>query len=110
MAEEEKKYYSKEEVDDVVQHTITRRDIKEIKDSLTGVKDNINTLFAKIDNHYVPRGEIEAMKQAMIEQIAGKVTKNEFAPVRNIVYGMVSLILIAVVGGLLSLVVMNGKV
>ncbi len=34
------------------------------------------------------------------------VTKDEFYPVRNVVYGMVVLILVAVMGGLMALVVL----
>ena len=38
---------------------------------------------------------------------ADYVTRTEFEPIRKIVYGMVSLILVAVVGALISLVVMK---
>jgi hypothetical protein len=42
-------------------------------------------------------------------EIGGKyVTKEEFAPVKAIVYGLVSLILISVVGALITLVVTRG--
>ncbi len=34
------------------------------------------------------------------------VTKDQFNPVRNVVYGMVVLILVAVMGGLMALVVL----
>lgn len=37
----------------------------------------------------------------------GYVTKDEFDPIKKIVYGLVGLILIAVVGALLSLVVVK---
>lgn len=37
----------------------------------------------------------------------GYVTKDEFEPIKKIVYGLVGLILVAVVGALLSLVVIR---
>ena len=48
-----------------------------------------------------------ATSVAHIEDGMGKlVTKDEFNPVRNVVYGMVVLILVAVMGGLMALVVL----
>jgi hypothetical protein len=40
---------------------------------------------------------------------SGYVSKEEFEPIKKIVYGVVSLILIAVVGALVALVVSNTK-
>jgi hypothetical protein len=39
----------------------------------------------------------------------GYVTKEEFAPIKRLVYGVVSLVTIAVVGALMELVVRGGK-
>ena len=50
------------------------------------------------------KDEISAIRQKME---ADYVTRTEFEPIRKIVYGMVSLILVAVVGALISLVVMK---
>lgn len=36
---------------------------------------------------------------------SGYVTKDEFTPIKNVVYGLIGLILIAVVGALVALVV-----
>lgn len=49
------------------------------------IKKSIDDLTLKVDNNYV--------------------TKEEFMPVKSIVYGMVTLILIAVMGALIALVV-----
>lgn len=52
---------------------------------LTYIKEKLNAVDNKVSSHYV--------------------SKEEFEPIRKIVYGMVSLILIAVVGALVALVV-----
>jgi len=44
------------------------------------------------------------IKEIKDQITANYVTKNEFQPVRNLVYGMVGLILVAVVGALITLV------
>lgn len=54
-------------------------------EQLVRVREDIKELNTKIDNNYV--------------------TRIEFEPVRNLVYGMVSLVLTVVVGGLLVLVI-----
>ncbi len=52
---------------------------------ITYIKEKLDSLGGKIDNNYV--------------------SKQEFDPVKKIVYGLVSLILIAVVGTMVALVV-----
>lgn len=52
---------------------------------LDNVIDKLNSVDQKVSTHYV--------------------SKEEFDPIKKIVYGMVSLILIAVVGALVALVV-----
>lgn len=56
-----------------------------IQNDLTYIKDKLNAVDQKVSTHYV--------------------SKEEFEPIRKIVYGMVSLILVAVVGALVALVV-----
>lgn len=60
---------------------VVEQDVKYLKEKLT-------ELDKKVSTHYV--------------------TDEEFQPIKQIVYGLVSLILIAVVGALLALVVQNG--
>jgi hypothetical protein len=64
-----------------------RDDIKlaVIQNDLTYIKEKLNAVDTKVSNHYV--------------------SKEEFEPIKKIVYGVVSLILIAVVGALVALVV-----
>lgn len=64
-----------------------RDDIKlaVIQNDLTYIKEKMNAIDTKVSQGYV--------------------TKEEFEPVRKIVYGLVSLVLIAVVGALVALVV-----
>lgn len=52
---------------------------------LTYIKEKLNAVDTKVSSHYV--------------------TKEEFEPIKRIVYGVVSLILTAVVGAVVALVV-----
>lgn len=64
-----------------------RDDIKlaVIQNDLTYMKDKLNAIDTKVSSGYV--------------------SKEEFEPIKKIVYGVVSLILVAVVGALVALVV-----
>lgn len=59
-----------------------------IKNDLGYIKEKLNALDEKVSLHYI--------------------TKEEFNPVKNIVYGVVFLILVAVVGALIALIVQPG--
>ena len=63
----------------------TETKIALIQQDMGYVKDKLDSVDQKISLHYVSR--------------------EEFEPIKKIVYGMVGLILVAVVGALLSLVV-----
>ncbi len=56
-----------------------------IQNDLTYIKEKLTTLDTKVSSGYV--------------------SKEEFEPIKKIVYGVVSLILVAVVGALVALVV-----
>jgi hypothetical protein len=56
-----------------------------IQTDLTYIKEKLNAVDTKVSSHYV--------------------SKDEFEPIKKIVYGLVSLILIAVVGAIVTLVV-----
>jgi hypothetical protein len=56
-----------------------------IQTDLTYIKEKLNAVDNKVSSHYV--------------------SKEEFEPIKKIVYGLVSLILIAVVGALVALVI-----
>lgn len=56
-----------------------------IQNDLTYIKEKLNAVDNKVSSHYV--------------------SKDEFEPIKKIVYGLVSLILVAVVGALVALVV-----
>lgn len=56
-----------------------------IQNDLTYIKEKLNAVDQKVSTHYV--------------------SKEEFEPIKKIVYGVVSLILIAVVGALVALVI-----
>lgn len=53
------------------------------------MKEKLDTVDSKLNSHYV--------------------TKEEFEPIKKIVYGLVSLILIAVVGAVVSLVIQGSR-
>lgn len=56
-----------------------------IQTDLTYIKEKLNAVDNKVSSHYV--------------------SKEEFEPIKKIVYGLVSLILTAVVGALIAIVV-----
>ena len=56
-----------------------------IQTDLTYIKEKLNAVDNKVSSHYV--------------------SKEEFEPIKRIVYGLVSLILVAVVGALIAIVV-----
>ena len=56
-----------------------------IQNDVTYIKEKMNAIDTKVSSGYV--------------------TKEEFEPIKKIVYGVVSLILVAVVGALIALVV-----
>ena len=56
-----------------------------IQTDLTYIKEKLNAVDNKVSSNYV--------------------SKEEFEPIKNIVYGLVSLILVAVVGALVAIVV-----
>lgn len=59
--------------------------VSNIETSLVEIKKSIEELVKKIDDTYV--------------------TKNEFAPIKSVVYGLVTLILTSVVGAIIYMVI-----
>lgn len=55
-----------------------------IKKDLNYIKDKVDDIEDKVEGNYV--------------------TKTEFQPIKQIVYGMVAIILVGVIGGLLTLI------
>lgn len=65
---------------------------------------NNDLIIYKLDEM---KRDISDLKREMKEKNNELVTKAEFAPVRNIVYGMVSLILIGVLSAIIALVIIR---
>lgn len=66
------------------------------------VTDNIQHLREDMKDEFKEvKDEIKTIKDSFVRKV-------EFEPIRNIVYGAVTLILISVVGALLALVVRSG--
>ncbi len=60
----------------------------------------------KADDVAVKIGIIQTDVSHIKDGMDNLVTKDQFNPVRNVVYGMVVLILVSVMGGLMALVVL----
>jgi hypothetical protein len=75
---------SNQEKDQQTDIAVIKNDISYMKSIQQAQNIQLNTIETKVGSHYV--------------------TKEEFAPIKNLVYGLVGLILIAVMGGLMSLV------
>lgn len=65
---------------------------------------NNDLIIYKLDEM---KRDISDLKREMKEKNNELVTKTEFNPVRNIVYGMVSLILVGVLSAIIALVVIR---
>lgn len=65
----------------------TETQIAVMVESVGTIKRDVSEIKEKLESHYV--------------------TKEEFDPIKKVVYGMVSLILVAVIGALLALVIIR---
>ena len=70
---------------DSVKLAVMQRDIEYLRKTHDESNTKLDALIIKIDDRYL--------------------TKDEFKPVRNIVYGLITLIVIAVIGAIVNLVV-----
>lgn len=64
-------------------------------------EEEINLLVIANDINYIKR-DVADIKGSISRDY---ITRQEFEPVKRVVYGLVGLILIAVVGGLLALII-----
>lgn len=71
-----------------VKIALIQKDVGYMKDKFDEVKEQLNGMDTRLSSHYI--------------------TKEEFEPVKKIVYGLVGVILLAVVGAVVSLVLTNG--
>ena len=82
--------------------------IKELSDELTHKDLYTEIKLVKKDLEIINIGILRIEKAN--EDIKGTyVTKDQFSPVRNIAYGMVSLVLVAVIGAILSGVIIKSN-
>lgn len=61
-------------------------------------KADIHRLIIDMEKRFVSKDEFQPLKD-------GFVSRDEFQPVKLLVYGLVGLIMVAVIGGILALVV-----
>lgn len=67
---------------------------------------NIQLALLKQDVGYI-KAAIDELKDALAANSLTYVSRSDFDPVKNIVYGLVGLILIGVVGAVVSLVIIK---
>jgi hypothetical protein len=90
-------------MDDSTEATVARIDerTQNLEKSLTEIKDGFKWLKGELSSHYVTKSEFEPVKNE-------HVTKEAFEPVRKLVYGVVGVILTAVIVAIVALVVKKG--
>lgn len=93
---EQDKKFSKEQLDEAVQHAISRRDIKEIKDGMALLQKEFAMLNINLAEKFVSKETFESF------------LKQVFSPIQKIVYGGVTLVLTAFLGAVIVLVI-NAK-
>lgn len=91
--------YIRRDIDDIKK--LHENSMKEIKSDLHDLKGAYVTTQQFSDSQRNMSREIEETK----ELVGGMIKKEEFDPVKRVVYGLVSIILVAAVGAILSLVI-----
>lgn len=86
----------------------TSKDLEYIKADISSTKLDIKEIKEKLDSKYTTKEETSALRK-YIEDLAKIVESrsemySQFSTVKSLVYGLVGLILIAFVGGLITLV------
>lgn len=81
----------------------TSKDLEYIRKDIEATKLDIKEIKEKLDNKYLSKEEFRPYKDASDKLEDKFVQKEQFSNVRNIVYGMVGLILTSVMGGLMYL-------
>lgn len=86
----------------------TSKDLEYIKKDIADTKNDIKSINEKLDNKYTTKDEHLTLRKEVEEinkcVIGRAETYSQFATVKAIVYGLVSLILVSFVSGLIILV------
>lgn len=69
-----------------------------IGNDIIRMKDDIKNLYGFIDNRFVVKEEFHTYKTDTGKELNEKVSKEAFEPVKRLAYGMVTFILLAVLG------------
>lgn len=69
---------------------------------ITNLKQDVEKLFTFIDGRFVQKEDFKEFHKTLDDEKKGFVTKTEFEPIKRIVYGMVSIILLTVLGLIIS--------
>ena len=90
----------------------TSKDLEYIKKDIADTKTDIKAINEKLDNKYLTKVEFtehiinkEKDIAEINKSIERLVTTDQFSTVRNVVYGLVSVMLTSVVGGLMYLLI-----
>lgn len=96
---------------DTIAHTLElERQIKALELLETARTARERMLESPLDTRVIAndiayiKGDISEIKQSIRDMVNSFITKNEFAPVRNITYGLVATILVGIVGTILRVI------
>lgn len=85
--------------------------VQAMQSDLKEVRGDIKEMRTQMSNSYVSKEDFKTLIENRIvpleQQRAALVSKVEFDPVKNVVFGLVGMILVSVVGALIALVVMK---
>jgi len=85
----------------------TSKDLEYIKKDISDTKSDVKDIKDKLDNKYATKEEVTLVIKSIDDMINTRsmlVTKEQFSGVKTVVYGMVGLILTAVVIAIMTLV------
>lgn len=90
----------------------TSKDLEYIKKDIADTKTDIKEIKEKLDSKYVTKEEFvdhtrnqEKNQSELLIKLEKLITVDQFSTVRNIVFGMVAVILISVIGGIMALLI-----
>lgn len=83
----------------------TSKDLEYIKSDIAATKADIKEINIKLDNKYTTKEETLTLAKEVAEIAKRLESYNQYPTVKAIVYGLASLILTSVVGGLMFLII-----
>ncbi len=84
---------------------LNRALLERLDERTASILEDLAEIKKELANKYVSKDTFETIKDTVQNMPEVYVTKDEFAPVRKIVYGLVGLVLTGVVAAILALVI-----